>query len=211
MLLDFDYLVEKYKLDVKGVCQIGMHHGQEISTYVKHNIKNIIGFEPVPDTFKVLQENVKNYPDTNIILVNKALGNTTGKISMNIETANQGQSNSILRPDIHLNDYPHIQFHSKIEVDIMKLDDYNDVDLSNYNFLNIDVQGAEMLVFEGAVKTLEHIDYIMTEVNFANVYDGCALLGDLDTFLGNFGFSRVELYEATPHWGDAFYIKKHLL
>lgn len=208
MLLDFDYLVEKYKLDIKGVIHIGGHHGQEYSIYKKHNIGNIIMFEPVPSTFDILKNNLK---DTNVVLINKALGNTTGKVSMNIETSNQGQSSSILDPVLHLQQYPHIQFHSKIEVDIMKLDDYNDVDLINYNFINMDTQGYEKVVLEGTTKTLEHIDYIMTEVNFAEVYKGCPLVEELDEFLKPYGFVRVETDKSGQTWGDSFYIKNHLL
>ena len=43
---------------------------------------------------------------------------------MNIETANEGQSSSILEPKIHLKQYPHITFNSKITVPITKLDNF---------------------------------------------------------------------------------------
>ena len=73
--------------------------------------------------------------------------------------------------------------------------------------INVDVQGWELEVFKGAARTLENIDIIYSEVNFEELYKGCCLVGDLDTFLGNYGFIRV-LTNAKPRtWGDALYLK----
>jgi FkbM family methyltransferase len=163
-------------------------------------------FEPLPHTFEKLKENVGNRNE-NIILINTALGNTIGDIEMNVETANQGQSSSILEPHIHLKQYPHITFNNKINVKITKLDTFIE-HKENYNFLNIDVQGYELEVFKGASKFLNHIDYIMTEVNKDEVYKNCPMVEDLDNFLKSYKFERVETTWDGITWGDAFYIKK---
>ena len=76
-----------------------------------------------------------------------------------------------------------------------------------YNMINIDVQGYELEVFKGATKTLENIDYIITEVNRDVVYHQCAFIDDLDDYLKQFGFARVETDWAGHTWGDAFYVK----
>jgi FkbM family methyltransferase len=208
MLLDFDNLIEKYDLKINGIIQAGINTGQELSIYNKHNIKNLIGFEPVPNTFKILQENIKQYPDMNIIIVNKAVGNMNGVISMNIENVNECQSSSILKPKLHLTQYPHIKFTDKIEVDIIKLDDYNDIDLSNYNFYSLDLQGFELEALKGSVKTLEHIDYIMCEVNRAELYEGCPMVEDIIEFLKPFGFVQKEISWDGSTWGDIFMAKE---
>jgi FkbM family methyltransferase len=209
MLLDFNYLKEKYKLNIKGVLHIGAHFGEEYETYINNNIKNLIFFEPVPVTFEKLKEKL----DGKALLINTALGNMDGKIIMNVETANNGQSSSILKPALHLVQYPHIKFEDTVEVDVTKLDNFmsslnsNEYSLSNYNMINIDVQGYELEVFKGGEKTLENIDYIITEVNRDIVYHQCVFIDDLDKFLDNFGFKRVETNWAGHTWGDAFYIK----
>jgi len=79
---------------------------------------------------------------------------------------------------------------------------------TNYNFINIDVQGYELEVFKGGKKTLESIDYIMTEVNRDEVYKNCPRIEELDTYLSTYGFERVETTWDGGTWGDAFYIKK---
>lgn len=201
MLLDFDKLYSKYDLKIKGVLHIGAHFGQEDKFYKKHGIKNKIFFEPLPHTFQKLKENVKDG-----ILINKALGSESGSKLMYLELDNQSQSSSFLKPKLHLTQYPWIKFNSQVRVEMVKLDEV-EFDRNDYNFINIDVQGYEMEVFKGGIKTLETIDYIMTEVNRDEVYEHCARIEELDEFLKGYGFKRVEVDFAGITWGDAFYIK----
>jgi FkbM family methyltransferase len=211
MLLDFNYLKNKYELKIDGVLHIGAHFGEEYEIYESNKIKNLIFFEPVPVTFEKLKEKLNG----KAMLVNTALGNFEGKIIMNVETANNGQSSSILKPALHLAQYPHIKFEDTVEVNITTLDSfmssyYSEVfmgEAPKYNMINIDVQGYELEVFKGSNKTLENIDYIITEVNRDVVYHQCAFIDDLDLFLSKFGFKRVETDWAGHTWGDAFYIK----
>jgi FkbM family methyltransferase len=202
MLLDLKKLQAEYDLKIKGVLHIGAHFGQEYQIYDKLSIKNVMFFEPIPITFAKLKENVGD----KAILVNKALGNNIGTVEMNVETANQGQSSSILKPDLHLLQYPHIIFHDKINVEMTKLDEFLDFK-SKYNMINIDVQGYELEVFKGGKEFLNHIDYVMTEVNRAEVYKGCPMVENIDEYLGIYGFRRVETNWAGQTWGDAFYVK----
>jgi len=72
----------------------------------------------------------------------------------------------------------------------------------------LDVQGAELMVLRGALSALAAFDAVVAEINFEELYEGCALAPDLDAFLGTRGFSRV----ATacfddPSWGDALYLR----
>ena len=126
---------------------------------------------------------------------------------MYIETANQGQSSSILEPGIHTRQYPHITFDNKLEVDMVRLDDFIE-ESTDYNFINIDVQGYELEVMKGAVDTLKNVDYIMSEVNRDEVYINCSKVDELDSFLSDFGFSRVETTWDGLTWGDALYVKR---
>jgi len=204
MLLDFDSLYTKYNLKIKGVLHIGAHFGQENTAYQKYNIQNKIFFEPLPHTYEILKQNVKDG-----VLVNKALGSINSKINMYVEHVNQGQSSSMLKPKKHLIQHPDIIFDSTCEVDMIRLDDY-EYDRNNYNFINIDVQGYELEVFRGARENLNFIDYIMSEVNRDEIYQNCAQLTELDYFLSKYNFKRVELIWPYPTsgWGDAFYVKE---
>lgn len=211
MLFNFNNLVQQYQININGVIQIGAHYGSEIDLFLENGVKNIICFEPVPSTFEILKQNAKNKAK----IVNLAVGNENKKIEMNVETANNGQSSSILKPALHLIQYPHIVFNSKIEVDMVRLDDFiknyntdgNAINNKSYNFLFLDVQGYELEVFKGAENALNEIDYIICEVNRDVVYYGCAMVNEIDEFLKKYNFKRVQTTWDGNTWGDALYIK----
>ena len=206
MLLEFENLIKQYDAQIRGVIQIGAHYGEEIPLYKKNGIDDIICFEPVPSSFEILKERSQSYAT----LFRLAVGNENKRVTMNIETANSGQSNSILKPALHLIDYPDIVFNSEIEVEMVRLDDFLKIDPAKFNFLNIDVQGYELEVLKGAEKTLRGIDYILCEVNRDAVYHGCPMVEEIDEYLKQFNFLRVETTWAGDTWGDAFYVKvKH--
>lgn len=62
----------------------------------------------------------------------------------------------------------------------------------------------QVVVGEGENAT---IDIIYTEVNFEEVYKGCCLVGELDNFLKEWGFTRVLTDDTPKLWGDALYLK----
>lgn len=203
MLLDLIKINKKYGLDIKGVLHIGAHYGQENGVYDELQIENRIFFEPLSDNFKKLSENV----DSKFTLINKALGDFNGTIEMYVEKENSGQSSSVLKPSLHLIQYPHITFPDKETVEIARLDNI-EFDRESFNFINIDVQGYELEVFKGASETLKSVDYIMTELNIEELYEGCARFREVELFLSGYGFKIVETNWAGFTWGDGFFIKQ---
>ena len=119
-----------------------------------------------------------------------------------------GQSSSLLKPSLHTKQYPHIVFNGNETVQVTTLDNFmKDKNLNDFNLINIDVQGYELEVFKGSMETLNNIDYIIAEVNRDELYENCARVDELDSFLRDFGFERKETSWAGQTWGDAFYIK----
>jgi FkbM family methyltransferase len=203
MIFDFNTLRNKYNFNINGVIHIGGHYGEEYELYNSLNVPSIF-FEPLSNNYNVLKSKVEH--DPNIQTFQCALGNENKIVTMNVETANNGQSSSILKPKKHLEQYPHITFNSTEEVNMFRLDDI-DLNLTQYNFLNIDVQGYELEVFKGAFETLKNINYIISEINRDEVYENCPHVDELDEYLSQFGFKRVETDWAGDTWGDALYIK----
>lgn len=203
----FDFLKLKTELlgDIKGIIHVGAHHGQEYETYKELNLP-ILFFEPLTSNFNILKNKING--DRNTLAFQCALGNQNKSVVMNVEVANQGQSSSILKPKKHLEQYPHIKFDFTEEVSMFRLDDIN-LDLTIYNFINVDVQGYELEVFKGAFETLKTIDYIISEVNRDEIYEECVLINDLDNYLLDSRFIRTKTEWAGGTWGDALYIKKN--
>jgi FkbM family methyltransferase len=204
MIFNFEELKTDTLKDIKGVIHVGGHRGQEYDEYKKLEVP-ILFFEPLPMNYQYLSEKTKE--DLNTLAFQCALGNENKKVVMNVETANQGQSSSILKPKKHLEQYPHITFDFTVEVDMFRLDDIA-VDTLLYNFMNVDVQGYELEVFKGAAETLKTVDYIISEVNCDEVYEGCPHVSEIDAFLSEYGFERIKTDWAGVTWGDALYVKK---
>lgn len=210
MLISFPSLVNKYKLDIKGVIHVGGHIGQELPVYKKSNVKNLLVFEPQEVPFQKLSKVANELVFENIELINKALGNSIQKIEMICN--DDGLCSSVLKPKIVLEQYPDIKFDKKEEVDMITLDSYFNYEVQEqYNFINMDTQGYELEVLRGAKNTLKNVDAVYTEVNNVEVYENNALIEEIDEFLEDYNMVRIETDWMGGTWGDAFYIKKDLI
>lgn len=202
MLINLELLYKKYDLDITGIIHIGAHELEEKTVYNKLNIKNIIWFEANPQL-------VAKFLTSDDIIYCYALSDKDDEERDFIVT-NNFQSSSLLELETHKTEHPWVFEIQRFKVKTKKLDTVvkvRNIPIQNFNFMNIDIQGAELLALKGAEESLKYIKYLYLEVNEKELYKGCAMLSEIDSFLGERGFKRVEL-EMTPHgWGDAFYIK----
>ena len=121
-----------------------------------------------------------------------------------------GASSSLMKPKIHLTEHPEVTFPTKETVQVHRLDEFlksENLRALNYNMLNIDVQGYELEVLKGAGSILGCMQLMILEVNLAEVYEGCPLVGEIDEFLKDYSFERVGTYWQSESWGDAIYVK----
>lgn len=165
----------------------------------------------------------KNDSLISVIFLNYACGKEEMNMPMYVSHQNQGQSNSLLEPSLHLEQHPEIKFEDAEVVKVNRLDSLvikhihhpasTGILGDNFNILVMDVQGYEGEVLRGAVQTLPHMDMIYTEVNRGETYKGNMLIEEMDEFLDGFDFKRVETYWPSPNWtwGDAVYVSKRLL
>ena len=203
MLLKLDQLIGRYKMKITGVIQAGAHWGEEIETYKKAGITKGHFFEPCTKAFYILGNKI---PIGGYYCYKCALSDYVGDESIYVESSNQGQSNSLLKPARHLDYYPDIVFNSCEIVRVMPLDYFR---ITDCNFLVMDTQGTELRVLKGAELTLKTVDYIYTEVNREELYENCAMVEDIDNYLTD--FTRVQTFWKRKGFGDALYIRKTLL
>jgi FkbM family methyltransferase len=71
-------------------------------------------------------------------------------------------------------------------VSTRRLDDIPEV--AGADYLKLDVQGAELMVLDGAARTLESVLVVHTEVEFAPLYRDQPLFADIDVRLRSHGF-----------------------
>lgn len=198
MISHLTNLIKEFNIfkSINGVIHVGGHTGEEIPLYMENNW-NVMIFEPQKSCFDEIPNNEK------IKKYNLALGASEKELLFYI--ASNVQSSSFLKPHLHLQEHPHINFQNNCYVRQYPLDNFN---TENYEFMVIDVQGYELEVLKGSEKTLNNIKCIYTEVNSNLLYENCVLIDELDSWLSKKGFIR-KATELTQHgWGDALYIKE---
>jgi hypothetical protein len=81
------------------------------------------------------------------------------------------------------------------------------LDLKDFNLIVIDTQGYELEGLKGACKTLENVDYVISEINKVELYEGGTLFDPLRDFMASQGFELVEQIWADQGWGEGLFIK----
>ncbi len=210
-LLDLQQLCTKHSVAGRGVIHIGAHEGKEIATYQMMGVERVLFVEANPAVFERLKTNMAGFP--NVLAVNCAISNINGTSTLHVTSMDQ--SSSILPLKEHQKIYPQIKEVERVVVESRTLDTLLaelQVNPADFNILNIDIQGAELLALQGATNLLKHIEAINTEVNYEELYEGCALIDDIDDFLETCGFDRAATTTPYhPSWGDAFYVKKPVI
>ena len=208
MLIPLDKLISTYNLKIRGVIHMGAHLLEEKSFYNSANINNIIWIEGNPSIFEKSKSLLTPF-DINHKLYNYIISDQDNQ-EVEFKITNNGQSSSILELDKHSKYYPSIVVQSIIKGKTKKLKSIiteNNINPTQYNFLNIDLQGVELKALRGYEELLNNVDYIYTEVNVGSVYKENDLIDDIDQYLLEYGFVRVETKMTDSEWGDAFYIK----
>lgn len=210
MLIPFKTLLAKYQFTPKGILHIGASTGQEAKDYFENNVGEVIFIEAIQSVFKQLERHLAQYP--RMIAINECIGDEDGKeMSFNISN-NEAQSSSLLELDYHKTDHPDVFYCDKIQVKTKRIDTLlkeRNISLADYDFLNIDLQGAELMALKGMGNELHKVKYAYLEVNKKHEYKDCPLLSDIDSYMDSFGFKRVELeWCGGFSWGDAMYLKK---
>jgi FkbM family methyltransferase len=219
MLIQYNEILEKYRLRPLGVIHVGAHWGEEAEAYYKNGAKKTIWVEANPMCMKILKENVKKFQNPYIsmmqsLCINACLSDKDDEIvTFNISN-NEGQSSSFLDLEYHKIAHQEVVYQSKFQTNTRTLNSiFEDYSLfpEDFSFLNADIQGAELLMLKGATNILPHMDCLYIEVNEKELYKDCALIGEVDEFLKTFGFIRKETEMTNFGWGDAVYLKKDYL
>jgi len=221
MELNLQHLKNKHGLDINGIIHVGAHKAEELDDYLSIGVKNIIWIEVHSHLIPFIEDKIKNssmkavsgfqWPTAtaNQKVFNYLVSDADDNIE-NFYVSSNIKSSSILKPKKHLEKHPHVKFNEPIQIKTITLDTVmvkESVDTNNYNFINMDVQGAELKVLKGATSLLHNIDYIYSEVNISELYENCVLIEEMDNFLQPFGFERVETEINAYDWGDALFIK----
>ena len=216
---NFYYLLKTatsiFNINIKGIIHIGANIGQEQPIYNNFEIKNILWIEADPSLAEKLKNSVKANNNQDIKVANFAASNVNNS-GVFFKTNNNGLSSSLLKLKKHKIIFPDIIETAELPITLKTLDKYfiEQQDPSNkqkYNFLVLDIQGAELLALEGAKNTLKQIDGIISEINYDELYEKGTSLEELDKFLIQHQFIRVDTKTESKGYGNALYINKMFL
>lgn len=148
---------------------------------------HVYAFEPGQSELKILRHNIAINHLTNVTIVECAVGNKSGKAQLAISS--DGAMNSLAKTNHPQQCIEHWQ-----SVEIIKLDDFcQKYSITKVDFIKIDVEGAEKLVFEGArnIFLSDHEIKIMFEASDLNA--------------SGFGYSVKEFLEKIMDLGMKLY------
>jgi methyltransferase, FkbM family len=207
------------RLERRGVIHVGAHRGEEVDSYLGAGFDEIVLIEANPSMHGELA--VRFAGDARVRPFHCAISDHDGTIDLHIHTSRTGsvEPASILPLKRFKEIVGTLHTPETVRVRCRTLDSLlleNEISADAFGLLNIDVQGAELLVLKGAERTLASIEAVIAEVALLELYEGAPLENEIVEFLGERGFVKVEgiyhtLYEdrsVFPAWGECLFVKE---
>ncbi len=117
-----------------------------ISIGLSHHNVQIHCFEPIPQTYAFLQQNLKLNAVPNFVANNFGFSNFSGELDFYFYEEGMGNASSANlsnRDDVHT-----------LKCKVQTLDEYISLKNTSVDFIKCDVEGAELLVFQGGLQTI---------------------------------------------------------
>jgi FkbM family methyltransferase len=216
MLISFsecvDIVSSLHHVRPRRVLHIGAHTGEEAQSYFEMGCESVVWVEANEALIPSLQAHLATVPIKHQIIT-AALWDENKTLDFKI--TNNLQSSSLYGLEKHAYFYPDIKVIEERAVRAYRFDSLaGSLGLerfdTEFDFINIDTQGAELAVLRGmgAILGQLSIKSVYLEVNRSELYQGIPLIGELDAFLRAEDFVRVHTVWTDADWGDALYVKQ---
>lgn len=207
--IDFEYIANFVETNNPVIVEAGAFNGDDTYRFLQRwPTSRIVALEPIPALYEKLNARFSGL--SNIVLLQSALvGSREGHVEIwTNQNGNDHSASSILQPDSVKDVYPDLDFEKLIEVDALSLDALiESQQLETIDLLWLDLQGAELDVMRGSVKSLSIVNLIHLEVNRRAFYKSGATFSEVDDFLDSAGFELLKLRMPFLS-GNALYLKK---
>lgn len=203
-----DELCRRHGVRPRGIVHVGAHYGEERDVYRDMGVGRVLWIEADPANMQPLRDHVAGEPGHRA--VQACVADSDGRKTPFYRTSNSGESSSILPLGTHKEMFSHIHVAEQMTLETVTfptLAERERIDLDDYDFLVMDIQGAELIALRGFGELLYRFKGVYLEVNLQPLYEGCALIGDIDAFLAREGFSRRETMITQSEYGDALYLR----
>ncbi len=198
--------VRLHNLNPLGVLHIGAHEAEESGEYLASGFADrnpIIWVEAQPN----LAEKLKSTLDMKVHRVYCAVAWDITGVKKVFNLTPKSASSSLFDLEMHREFYPEIDVVKKIEVTTIRLDSIlTDDDV--FDFVVLDIQGAESQAITGLGQRINSVNWIYTEVSKKELYKGATVFRDMENQMKFLGFSRVfTAWDRRAGWGDALYAR----
>jgi FkbM family methyltransferase len=200
-------LMQSFGVAPRGIIHVGANDGAEFEAYRGVGANAVVYIEPIPSVYEVLKSRVEVVPGhfaVNAICSAKS----REKVTLNV-ASNRGESSSILPLGEHAELFPSIKY---IESMVMETSTVDEIVFSTFrgkqfDLMVVDVQGAELLVLKGALRTLALVEAVYVEVSERPLYEGSCTWPQIHAFLEGLGFFLKHLSIGPHFYGNAFYLR----
>ena len=204
MLISVREINKKFGIKPKVVLHVGAHKAEESESMRASGwgAGKTIWVESQAILAQALEEKFRN--SKNDIVLNATVWSQSG-LTMTFYENSNSESSSLYKLGSHAEYFPSIIPIREYKVTTSRLDQIISPE-DKIDFINLDIQGAELQALLGLGKLIDTVTEIYTEVNKGEVYKECAQVWEIDDYLNSIGFKRIATRWAKgADWGDALY------
>ena len=209
-------LLQKVRKPV--IFDIGACEGEETIKYsLLFPRANIYAFEPLPGNIELIKANFIKYGIRNASIHQLAVSSKDSIDHFYVSSGKPeylpasdwdfgNKSSSLLEPSKYLIETSFLTFKEKIEVETITLNSFcRKQEIVVIDFIHMDVQGAELMVLEGAKDFIASIKVIWLEVSKIGFYESQPLVQDIKKFMNRNSFVLLK-DELHDEQGDQLYV-----
>lgn len=204
MLLPPSKLRQYFDVMPVGVLHVGAHRGEEVGEYRKARFGPVVWVEAQPDLAAELRRKVEPEGD---IVIHACVWSVSG-LKKKLSVTNNGESSSLYRLGTHEIHHPGIEVVREVVMTTSTLSDIIPKS-SDFDFMNIDIQGAELEALKGFGLRLDSIRWIYMEVNREQLYQGIPQVDEITIWLRERGFVKAVSLWTPFNWGDALFVRNN--
>lgn len=199
--------------DLHGVVQAGANDGEEMISFINMGIQHLVAFEPLKKAFVELVKNCGIQVHCYML----GLHNKSQKAVLK-DTGGDGKGASLFdvveqHPEVQSSWPKREDVAGTEEIMLVRFDEWAEkvmkpeIDLANYDTLQLDTQGNEMEILEGMGRYLQGFKFLCIELSEVPVYRGETPGQQVIDWLEEKGF--IQDSPLTAH-NDTFFIRKDI-
>ena len=187
------------------IFDVGACEGEDSIRYANmYPSGKIYCFEPLPNNFEKVKQNIVKYQKNNIQPYCLAMSDANGTGEFHVSSGRPeaakdsdnwdygNKSSSLLPPDKVKDHFEWLKFNEVITVETATLADFCKKEkINSIDLIHMDVQGAELKVLSGAKDFLHNIKAIWLEVEAVRLYERQPIKSDIESFMATNNFIKA--------------------